>query len=387
MVVSFGFQPWDFNNAAFLDKSVKGKCMALLFLEGFEGYSSTTAMVNASAGPCKWSQIWNSGTGSSISLSTTYRTEQVTVGNSRSLYMAAGSDHLNCCIETPASTELIVGVGFRYATASIGVAGLISFGGSNSSSQGVVLGINSSQQIYAATASSYGAPGTSLGVASTSLNPNTWYYVEVRAKLSTTAGEFEVYVNGVQVLNLSGVNTATGSISSYQTVTLGGCNNNSITAYFDDVYICDTTGATNNTFIGPVSVYSLMPNGAGSATEMTATGAATNWEAVADPTDDSTDYVATSTTGQKDYYTFESLPGTVTTVAGVQLKARSTLPTSGTRKLKMNLKNGASVISSALRALATGTWLQNSFVSDTAPDGTAWTPTQVNNTEGGIEAG
>lgn len=358
--------------------------MALLFLEGFEGYSSTTAMMRSTPGPSSWANI--QVTGATISLNTSYRTAQPTVANSRSLYFSNTSDWTTSYVSIPSSTEVIVGFGFYKNTNSSFWGNIVGICGVTSGS-GIGLAVNSANQVMLYTCGSWGAPSVSLGqTASVVLNNYTWHYIEFRAKLSATVGEVEVYIDGVQAMNVSGINTAQG-LSDYRSVSFGNCDNNYLYAYYDDIYICDTTGTTNNTFLGPTSVYSLMPTGAGSATEFTATGAASNWEAVDDVTDNgTTDYVASTTTGQKDYYTFESLPGTVTNVSGVQLRSTSTMATSGNRKLKLNVKNGANVVSSALKSLLLGTWRSDTLLLDTAPDGSAWDPTKVNSTEGGIES-
>ncbi|MEK7357520.1 MAG: hypothetical protein AAB250_13795 [Bdellovibrionota bacterium] len=364
--------------------------MALLYLEGFEGYATVTDMTTGNAGPCRWLISTHFGGATSYN-TTTFRTTQVTAGNSRA-YQVPVRYYGYDLIEVPSSTELIMGFGYyRVPSDNVNVS-ICGFGGTTCDSQGIVLAhSHTTGTLYAATAGGNGVPATTLGTASITLSLSTWYYIEVRAKLSSTVGEFEVYVDGVQVLNLTNINSATGGIASYQVAAIAMHNTGSGSwshQIYDDLYILDKTGATNNTFLGPISVYSLMPTGAGSVTELTPTGAASNWDAVNDATNDNaTTYVATGTTGNKDYYTFEQLPGSVTAVPGVMMRTCGTLAASGTRKLQMNLKYVASVVSSSLKTLTLGSWKQNMFVRDTAPDGAAWTPAKVNALEGGVEAG
>jgi len=52
----------------------------------------------------------------------------------------------------------------------------------------------------------------------------------------------------------------------------------------------------------------------------------------------------------------------------------------------LNLKNGVNILSSALRTLSLGSWFDDYMLTETAPDGSAWTKTLVDGTEGGIEA-
>lgn len=361
--------------------------MALLFLEGFEGYATTGDRI-LSSGTTRWTYSYhNVAPGFNAG---TYRTAQVTAGNSRSYQVSSRYEGMDM-LAVPSSTELVMGFGFYRGTSTVGVvAGICGFG-FDDGSQGIVLAhSHSTGTLYASVPGAWGQPGANLGTASITLSLDQWYYIEVRAKLGTTTGEFEVKVDGVQVLNLTGINTAAGGITSYRVATfaLHNLGNNWINFLYDDLYVCDTTGTTNNGFIGPLSVYSLMPTGAGSSTQLTATGAGTNWQCVNDATNNNaTSYVSTGITGQKDYYTFQSLPGTVTNVAGVVLRTCSTLGTSGSRKLKMNMQYAASVISSALKVLSFGSWKQDYYAADLAPDGTAWTPAKVNSTEAGVEAG
>ncbi len=359
--------------------------MALIYLEGFEGYAGFGDMLIANGNACKWIEFNANGNTFAIS-STPYRTTQVTAGSSRSLHM--GSNYMRNQLGIPSVTEVVVGIGF-YMTTTIPYFSLLNIGGSVVDGKGISIGMSNSRNIFVATShTNWGSPNTWLGSNATVVSMNTWHYIEVRTKLGTTTGECEIILNGVPWLNLTNINTATGGITSFQTVGVGCAYGTWHDTYYDDMYVCDTTGTVNNTFLGPISVYTLLPSAAGSTTQLTATGAATNWQAVSETSNNNaTSYVSTSVTGQRDFYQFQALPAAVTSVQGVMIKSRSTLPTAGTRKLKLNLKNGASMISSALKALVLGSWAEDSFTSDTAPDGTAWDPTKVNATEGGIEAG
>lgn len=358
--------------------------MAIVYLDGFEGYATTTDVFRSNA-LVKW-QSWIYGSGALNNA--TYRTTQVTAANSRSLSVTGlnGQNYLLCTM--PPVTEVIVGVGFYYSQAQTNYNGIILVSNGTYASQGIVLNAQpSSGALTVGIPNGSGYVNTILGTSATNLSINAWNYCEMRVKLGVATGEVEVCLNGTQVINLTGVNTATGC-ADYRQIYLGTFSNGyGPTFLFDDFYIVDKSGTTNTTFLGPINVYSLMPTANASSAQFTPTGVASNWDAVNDGTADTTTYVSSGTTGQKDYYTFEALPGAVTTVAGVQIKSCNQMPVGGTRKLKFNLKNGASVISSALKTLTVGTWVYDFFVSDTAPDGSAWTPANVNSSEGGIEAG
>jgi hypothetical protein len=76
------------------------------------------------------------------------------------------------------------------------------------------------------------------------------------------AGSCIVRVNGVVVLNLTGIVTGEGgadSASNFQFRGIGGGG-----TYIDDFYLNDLTGAVDNDFEGPIRIYALLP-GADSA--------------------------------------------------------------------------------------------------------------------------
>lgn len=72
---------------------------------------------------------------------------------------------------------------------------------------------------------------------------------------------------------------------------------------YDDVYICDTTGTANNTFLGAVKINTFFPTGNGFITQFTPVGAGTNYQAVNNPvlTPD-TAYVESRIIGDRDLY-------------------------------------------------------------------------------------
>ena len=352
--------------------------MALLLIDGFEGYSSVASMISQS-GTTRW--FYNAGTPTFDS--TTYRTTQVTPANSRSLFMSqTGSS-----ITIPATTqEIIIGFGFRWSGNAYNNRNLISFGQTNPVGQGIGVGLFQNGQMY------IGAPSNNINdiavsvvtVSPTNLAPNVWYYLEFRAlRGGAGAGQFEIRINGVVDTNVT-MATNGGGITGFGNIAIGAASGN--TYNIDDVYVLDTTGATNNTFLNPVSVYTLMPNGAGSSTGLSVTGSATNWQSQSEVSDDTTTYVDGSNTGDKDYYTFQDLPSGVSTIPGVAVKARCTTPDPGTRKVKLNMKDGsANVSSSSAQVLSMGSWLQYQHLAEKAPDNSAWTKVAVDGLEAGIE--
>jgi hypothetical protein len=139
----------------------------------------------------------------------------------------------------------------------------------------------------------------------------TYEYIELKVVINAV-GSYELRVNGETWLSGSDDLTITSN-NSANLISLGvarpisGPSN--IPLFFDDLYICDSTGTKNNDFLGDVRVEQLRPNTAGQegwALFDVGSSAVNNFEVVDDdnaPDDEST-YVAGSAAGQRDLYGF-----------------------------------------------------------------------------------
>ncbi len=100
-----------------------------------------------------------------------------------------------------------------------------------------------------------------IGVSSEDvLSANTWHYIELAVKVNPTTGTVDVKVDDVSVLSLSGVNTQGlsnyGEIGGFQFLSPAGTNSDYEENWLlDDIYILDSTGSVNNTFLGPIRVW------------------------------------------------------------------------------------------------------------------------------------
>lgn len=178
---------------------------------------------------------------------------------------------------------------------------------------------------------------TLLGTTDFALTIGTWYYVEFKVYIDNSSGTIEVRVNGDSKLALSSVDTQASGNAYANAVKLSGnqLHDASSTCYYDDLYICDGTGTTNNDFLGDVRVVAHLPNGAGNYAQWTPS-AGDNYAAVDDnPPDDDTTYNASDTATQKDSFTMSNLPGGLTgTVLGIQTLLNCRKDDAGTRTVR-----------------------------------------------------
>lgn len=149
--------------------------------------------------------------------------------------------------------------------------------------------------------------------------PNLWYAIEVKFTIGS-AGAVQVWVNGVQVLNVTSINTQFTTNAYANQVQLGDGNN--LGCYFDDFRVWDATGSTQNAALGTDSrLITKLPSGNGTNLNWTANGAAANWQCVDDnPPDGDTTYVSQSSTSLPEDYT---MPSAGFAVAPAMVVARS----------------------------------------------------------------
>lgn len=198
--------------------------------------------------------------------------------------------------------------------------------------------------------------GTLLGQSANGALPTgTWHYLELLGTIDPTAGVVTVRVDGQQVISLTGQNTRASANGSADTIWLWAMIGGGVQATFDDLYLCDGTGAANNTFLGDVRVAALLPNAAGNYSQLAPTGAGTNHGCVGEATEDGdTTYVSSATAGQKDSYLTPALAGTGT-VKGVQLGLVARKDDAGTRTIQPLVRQAAT------DALGTAVSLGNSY--------------------------
>lgn len=239
--------------------------------------------------------------------------------------------------------------------------------------------------------------GTLLGTSSghTPINANEWHYIEAKVVLHATAGSCVVRLDGVTVLNLTGVATssANGSVT-HISLFQGTSSGNG--ALYDDMYVCDaidataTQGYSNDDFLGDVRVAAVLPTAAGDSTGWTpSTGA--NWAAVDENPANTTDYVSSvaTATGTRDLYTLADLTGTIVKIYGVRVGLYCTKTDSGIATLKPVIKENSTVTVQAAQALAVGSWnaIWGAILAVKPSNSTVWGVSDVNGLQAGQEIG
>lgn len=155
--------------------------------------------------------------------------------------------------------------------------------------------------------------GTTLkgtSTASNLLTSNVAAYIEVEFVGAIGAtGAVIIKVNSIVALTLTNIVTcSSGNPTANQIILPSSAGGGPIFTYWDDLYVNDNSGVVNNGFDGDQRAICVYPAGAGSSTQWSLFGAATNWQCVnEDPPDDDTTYNSAATSGLVDLYTTTAL--------------------------------------------------------------------------------
>ncbi|HEY1292921.1 MAG TPA: heparin lyase I family protein [Chloroflexota bacterium] len=236
------------------------------------------------------------------------------------------------------------------------------------------------------------ASGGSIASSNAACPPDSWHVIEWRTQItSATSGTSELWLDGSQVINVSGVDNTASSTLNVQVLQVGltllsGVAPTTGTYYaYDDLAVNDTNGTLNNGRPGDGRVILLTPSGAGSSTVLTrgGTDSGANWSQVDEVPPSMSDYVMSANVGDRDLYAMTDVPAgfSINVVEAIALAQNSD---AGAGSLAPTLKSGATTSEAAAAALGTSA---NYVVSrwETDPNtGAAWTSAAVNAVEAGV---
>jgi len=205
---------------------------------------------------------------------------------------------------------------------------------------------------------------------------------------SIGANTCKVRANGVDIITVAAgqdlkntANATASQVSLGHHGTSGGA-----TPTYDDLYICDGTGGTNNDFLGDCRVDTLYPTSDGNYSQFTPSTGSSHFALVDETTPNTTDYNDGATVGDRDSYGMGNLAAlTSQTVYGVQVNAAIVKDDAGAKSAATFVRSSATDGDGAGVALGTSQ-AYVSQVFETNPNGSvAWTETTVNAMEAGVK--
>jgi len=223
-----------------------------------------------------------------------------------------------------AITNCIVGLAYRIGGRYGGSATILKFGSSNIS---VTETINDELTLYTPN----GSDTTAIGA----FNRHTWFYLELKYVQSSTVASVTLKINGVDVAGVTNKNldTDTSSIRFSNSYT-------DTPYYFQDFYVLDDSGTTNNDFLGDVKVDCIRPNSPGTYADFTpSTGS--NWENVDESdSDGDTTYNEAGVVNYKDTYSLSDISLTGQEIFGIQQQSIMRKTDASSRACKQLIKSG-----------------------------------------------
>jgi hypothetical protein len=236
---------------------------------------------------------------------------------------------------------------------------------------------------------SLGAPsGTQIASTSAGVLDGNWHYIEVFAIIHASTGQLTVKVDGTTVINFTGNTLNTGVVTTIDALrfrTGRYVSTPNAVISIDDLYICDATGAVNNTFLGDVRVQSLVPNAAGTYTQLAPTGVANNYANVNEIPYNNATYNSSATVGQRDTYALSDLAASTSTVLGMQSVAHMQKSDAGIANGKIALLSGGGLYYDTTQSLSTSATTYTQMRQTDPATAAAWTVSAANGLEAGME--
>jgi len=218
-----------------------------------------------------------------------------------------------------------------------------------------------------------GAGGTTLATSTAAglIPASTWVYIELEIVLSASAGSINAYINGQEVISVSGVNTGAGPAFVLQAVCLAANNSQTFANTYDDIYTTDVA-----TKLGEQRIETLRPASNSSVQWTPSSGS--NYADVNGTTVSGTTYVSTATVGNLDLYGIASLSETPSSISAVNVVSFAEKTDAGLRAITNTMVSGSTEQDGAEIYLS-GSFGRNDSVQITNPaTGSPWTATGVN---------
>ena len=232
---------------------------------------------------------------------------------------------------------------------------------------------------------------TTLGTTTAVLATNTWYYLEFKFTLEDSCSiDCILKINGSTEITLAaGTDTRNGTSLAEIPEMMGFTfNGSSRYAYFDDLYLCDSTGSVNNDFLGPVSIETLKPNGNGTTSDWDGSDGnqVNNYLQVDEDEIGGSDYIEAQNINEVDLFTYEDASASVATLHGVKVVSYLEKTTTAPNTIAHVCRSNSTNYTSDDLAVPEGDSTVFS-IWDTDPDtSSAWTPSTFNSAEFGVKA-
>lgn len=283
----------------------------------------------------------------------------------------------------PSGNQATVGVAHRYYLSNLPVSNnhlyLCDFRDS-ANSQNIVVYANSTGAIGVVR-----GDGTALGATSSPvISANAWHHVEMLCTFNAVTGSVQVFVDGIRVLNLTGINTVgPNMIASCAQWQVGVLNGTGATFAVKDQICYNGAGTHNNSQVGDVQVALAMPTADGTTNAWTPS-AGNRWQCVSNiPPVDAT-YVSSTAAAQEQDFQLADLPVAATSVKAVQTTSRQWKSDAGDAQIKVGMLSAGVHGYGSDRAVSTAPTYYGDIFEVDPNTATPWSPAAVNAAQASI---
>ena len=368
--------------------------MALLMFEGFEGMGTTEGQANKANITEQVRKKFSVYVGDNNDDARPYlRPGEDSVGKSLAFQNIATTAQTNISWALPSDyvSETLV-VGFRIktpdhiTTGSLNLFSVYADNTGNSDRQlELYIDFSDSNKLKLRRQATFLAESSANAIVN-----DTWQYIEFKFNVDDTTGLYEVRIDDTSEMSASG--TDTRALSGIRGVNvlrwwgMDGQNNDqqSDEMLIDDIYVLDTTGTVNTSFLGSsTGVKALYPDAEGTTIDFTPSTGTDNSANVDDNPPGDTDYNDGGTNGDIDEYSVDSLTETV--VYGVSVQTHVKPDVLGRqRTFRHRVRSGVTVGNGSDIPITDDSVRETIFETD--PNTSAqWTNTNLNNAEFGVE--
>lgn len=206
-----------------------------------------------------------------------------------------------------------------------------------------------------------------------------WYHIETKVHISATVGTIEVRVEGITVINLTGLNLGVANIAQLMVFSKPTGSSTSVAMYLKDFIVWNTSGAHNTDFIGTCSVVDITPDSDVSL-NWTPTGSTHGWDILnRSPPVDASDYITAGSPPPAAYAgTLTSLPPDITSVKGLMTQVRAAKTDGGDATLQVGLISGVSTDLGADRVITVAQTYWMDISEEDPATAAPWTVAAVN---------
>jgi hypothetical protein len=342
--------------------------MALLWLDGFDKYGTLDASISPSDILQRKYSVVNT---------TSYTNKSGRV-DGQSLYMSSTS----CYLVTPALTTdatITAGLGVKFAAFPSSFSSFLAF--YDGATQGINLRINEPGELAIYRGSTLVSQTSGLG-----LLVDTWYFIELKVTCADSGGLIDVQVGGTRVNDLynASADTKEGTHDYHDTIRVKAPSQY---IYVDDLYILDSSGGNNTTFVGNCRIQTVIPESDYAAGWDYPSPGTHYTEVDESPCDDDSTYIQEDTTGNRDLFEYVNAVA-VGTIYGIQICTDCRETDATTYDLKMPIRSGGTIFSGDSQAIGTTSYVTKRRIAEVDPNtNAAWGLTDLNSSQFGVEIG